>query len=180
MTKKNANSKKKNATTLQDKPTVETPVVKVAKNDLAAKELAFMAKYPERGIVPGSLLPADVENNPFPGKETIEITCIDTGAHRRIATQDLFQVSRSVEATKAYQRKMKLEKRNASPEAQARKARFEAEKAAREEKKAAKVKARQERESARLAAKEQALKDTKARLETAAAKLRNKAETVAV
>ena len=99
--------------------------------NLDEKEALLSAKYPERGIVPGSLMPASWEDSPFPGKETVEITCVDCGALRRIATQDLFQVSRCVECTKAHQRAQKLAKRAADPEAQARKARAEAAKATR-------------------------------------------------
>lgn len=66
---------------------------------MSAMEASLREQYPTRGIVTESILAPDCEDNPFPGKYTVEITCCDCGATRRIATQDLFQVSRCVACT---------------------------------------------------------------------------------
>ena len=85
--------------------TAKTPKIE----NLDVKEALLAERYPERAIVVGSLLPADFEGNPFPGKQTLEITCCEPGCGetRRIATQDLFQVSRCEACTKAAKRAKK-------------------------------------------------------------------------
>ena len=55
--------------------TAKTPKIE----NLDVKEALLAERYPERAIVVGSLLPADFEGNPFPGKQTLEITCCEPG-----------------------------------------------------------------------------------------------------
>lgn len=57
-----------------------------------AMEASLQERYP--AILAGSILAPDCEDSPFPGKYTVEISCSDCETSRRIATQDLFQVSR--------------------------------------------------------------------------------------
>lgn len=96
-----------------------------------AMEAGLQEKWPTRGIVTGSILAPDCEDNPFPGKFSVEITCVDCGAIRRIATQDLFQVERCKECAKKHQRrnrsKNRLAKKSSPVALAARRARLEAE-----------------------------------------------------
>jgi hypothetical protein len=65
---------------------------------LATAEAELRAKYPELKIKAGSLLPAGAAE--FGNKRTVVILCADCEAERRVATSDLFHVSRCVECTK--------------------------------------------------------------------------------
>lgn len=57
--------------------------------DIAAVERDLIKRYPH--IVPGSLrLPGTHDD--YPAKRSVEIACRLCGKHRRIATQDAFQV----------------------------------------------------------------------------------------
>ena len=74
-----------------------TKIRKAAKADPKIKsiESELIRKHPH--IVPGSLL---LQHKDFPGKRTVEIKCSQCGKHRRIATQDAFQVKTCSKACK--------------------------------------------------------------------------------
>lgn len=71
---------------------------------LVAAEAALIQKYPDRKIKPGSLQPAGAVPE-FGHKRTLILECSDCGAERRLATSDLFHVSRCVDCAKQARRK---------------------------------------------------------------------------
>ena len=66
---------------------------------LAEAEAEITRKYPDRRFKPGSLLLAGALEE-FGHKRTVIILCSECDAERRVATLDIFHVSRCVECTK--------------------------------------------------------------------------------
>ena len=66
---------------------------------IAEAEAEIIRKYPDRRFKPGSLLPAGAVEE-FGHKRSIVILCSECDAERRVATSDIFHVSRCAECTK--------------------------------------------------------------------------------
>lgn len=109
-------------------PAEETPTIEPATNDtpppamsflptqapeLAAVEAELVRRYPQQKIKRGSLLPSGATAE-FGKKRSVVILCRDCGAERRIATSDLFQVSRCRGCTATAKRAAKKEARRES------------------------------------------------------------------
>ena len=66
---------------------------------IAEAEAEITRKYPNRRFKPGSLLPAGAVEE-FGHKRSVVILCSECDAERRVATFDIFHVSRCPECTK--------------------------------------------------------------------------------
>ena len=74
---------------------------------IAEAEAEIIRKYPNRRFKPGSLLPAGAVEE-FGHKRSIVILCSECDAERRVATSDIFHVSRCPDCTKkAHSKKAK-------------------------------------------------------------------------
>ena len=83
--------------TRKEQPTTTTE--ETASAALAAAEAELIQRYPDRKIKPGSLLPAGAVKE-FGPKRTVVICCAECGAERRVATSDVFHVTKCVRCTK--------------------------------------------------------------------------------
>jgi hypothetical protein len=73
---------------------------------LVTAEAELVKRYPNRKFKPGSLLPAGALAE-YGNKRSIIILCNDCGAERRLATSDVFHVSRCEACSKAAKKKLK-------------------------------------------------------------------------
>jgi hypothetical protein len=83
-----------------------TPALPAQAPELAAIEAELARKYPLQKFKPGSLLPSGATAE-FGKKRSVIIRCRDCGSERRIATSDLFQVSRCRSCTATAKRAAK-------------------------------------------------------------------------
>jgi hypothetical protein len=91
-------------------PVSETPAPGLSPNDPPVQSSAFAeaervlaAKYPHVKVVPGSLRPGAAEG--WGSKRVLDLTCVDCGTKRTVATSDLFHSdSRCAACSKAAKR----------------------------------------------------------------------------
>jgi hypothetical protein len=89
---------------VKDAPPKGTPALPTQAPELAAIEAELAKKYQK--IKSGSLLPSGATTE-FGKKRSVIILCVDCGVERRIATSDLFQVSRCRSCTATAKRAAK-------------------------------------------------------------------------
>src|SRR5437899_3114210 len=83
--------------TRKEQPT--TTSQETAAEALAAAEAELIQRYPDRKIKAGSLLPAGAVKE-FGPKRTVVICCAECSAERRVATSDVFHVTKCVRCSK--------------------------------------------------------------------------------
>jgi hypothetical protein len=103
--------------TAEEPPTIEPatndaphamPSLPAQAPELAAIEAELARKYPQQRIKRGSLLPSGATAE-FGKKRSVVILCRDCGAERKVATSDLFQVSKCRGCTATAKRTAKKE-----------------------------------------------------------------------